>query len=140
MSNDFSINDYKDNSAYQILRGIKKADVRYDWQKTDDTSIIDLAEEKANSTENKSAITVALEDFTKTTHGFNGSNSSNINSEDVQLSFFEKSALDAGQTCVKGAWLFSLFSRPAIFKTYPALPTTSFHLKPIPEPNTRHTE
>lgn len=92
MSNDFSINDYKDNSAYQILRGIKKADVKYDWQKTDDTSIIDLAEEKANSTENKSAITIALEDFTKTTQGFNGSNSSNINSEDVQLSFFEKIA------------------------------------------------
>ncbi len=92
MSSDFSINDYKDNGAYQILRGIKKAHIKYDWQKTDDTSIIDLAQKKADETENKSAITIALEDFTKTTQGFNGFNSSNIDSEDTKLSFFENIA------------------------------------------------
>lgn len=90
MSNDFSINDYKDNSAYQILRGIKKAHREYDFQKTTDTTIIDFAQTKADKTENKSAITVALEDFTRTTNGFNGSSSSNIVESDTELSFFEK--------------------------------------------------
>ncbi len=92
MSSDFSINYYKDNSAYQILRGLDRANLQYEWQKTDDTSIIDLAQKKADKTENKSAITIALEDFTSTTTGFNGSNSSNIDSDDAKLNLFDKIA------------------------------------------------
>lgn len=89
---DFSINDCNDAGAYQILRGVKKADVKYDWQKTDDTSIIDLASEKAQGQQNKSAITVALEDFSKATTGFHGSNSSNVNADDSKPGFFRSVA------------------------------------------------
>lgn len=89
---DFSINDYKDAGAFQIFRGIKKADVKYDFQKTDDTSIMDLAAQKAEDEDNKSAITIALEDFSKTTTGFHGSNSSNIVEKDTKKGFFTKIA------------------------------------------------
>lgn len=87
---DFRINDYSDAGAYQILRGINKADSKY--EDNTDTSIMDLADKKADKEENKSGITVALEDFSKTTNGFNGSNSSNIVAEDTEKDFFEKAA------------------------------------------------
>lgn len=85
---DFSINDCNDSGAYQIMRGIKKADNNF--SKEDDTSIMDLADKKAEGTKNKTGITVALEDFSKTTTGFNGSDSSNIIPDDTDLTFFEK--------------------------------------------------
>lgn len=87
---DFSINDYNDSGAYQIMRGINKADKTFWTEEQKDTSIMDLADKKAQNTENKSGITVALEDFAKTTTGFHGSNSSNITPDDTDLTFFEK--------------------------------------------------
>ena len=42
---DFRINDYSDAGAYQILRGINKADSKY--EDNTDTSIMDLADKKA---------------------------------------------------------------------------------------------
>ncbi len=87
---DFSINDYNDSGAYQIMRGINKADKTLWTEEQEDTSIMELADKKAQNTENKSGITVALEDFAKTTTGFHGSNSSNIVSDDTDLTFFEK--------------------------------------------------
>lgn len=80
------------NDAYTVLRGINKAFVEYDWQKTDDTSIMDLAAQKANETENKSPLTIALEDFAQTTKGFDGSDKSCITPKDTQLTIFESFA------------------------------------------------
>ena len=89
MSSYFSISNNHENNAYKIFRGINNADVEYDWQKTDDTSIIDLAQQKADKTENKSAITIALEDFTNIVTGFNGANYTNIDKNDTKTSLME---------------------------------------------------
>ncbi len=87
---DFRINDYNDSGAYQIMRGINRADDTLWTEEEKDTSIMDLADKKAQGIENKSGLTVALEDFAKTTSGFHGSNSSNIIPEDTEATFFEK--------------------------------------------------
>ena len=84
MTNSFSINDYSDNSAYQIFRGLNKAHIKYEWQETDDTSIMNLASKKAEKSENKSEITVALEDFMELAPRFNGYNSTNITAQNVE--------------------------------------------------------
>ena len=81
----------KYNSAYQIFRGIKNADKQNSGDNVD-TSVIELAQSKANYSDNKSAITVALEDFSEATTGFNGQNVSNVNLDDSELTFFEKLA------------------------------------------------
>lgn len=75
-----------DSGAYQTLRGISRAN-RYSEEP--DTSIIDLADKKAQGETNKSGITVALEDFSSTLQDFRGHNSSNITAQDTQSSFFD---------------------------------------------------
>ena len=80
---------FRDSSAYQVLRGIHKADP-YFIENCTDPSIMELAEDKAQDTQDKSAITIALEDFAEATKGFNGSNSSNIVPEDVKTGIFGK--------------------------------------------------
>ena len=80
---------FRDSSAYQVLRGIHKADP-YFIENCTDPSIMELAEDKAQDTQDKSAITIALEDFAEATNGFNGSNSSNIVPEDVKSGVFDK--------------------------------------------------
>ena len=101
---DFRINDYNDSGAYQIMRGINRADDTLWTEEEKDTSIMDLADKKAQGIENKSGLTVALEDFAKTTSGFHGSNSSNIIPEDTEATFFEKIGQFFGKkaiTCLK---------------------------------------
>ena len=75
-----------DSGAYQALRGISKANKYGDET---DTSIMDLADKKAQNETNKSGITVALEDFSNTFQDFNGHNSSNITINDTKNSFFD---------------------------------------------------
>ena len=75
-----------DSGAYQTLRGINKAN-RYSEKA--DTSIIDIADKKAQGEANKSGITVALEDFSSTLQDFRGHNSSNITAQDTQNGFFD---------------------------------------------------
>ena len=91
MSQPLDYSEYRlhDSSAYQILRGIHRADP-YSMENCTDTSIMDLAKEKAQDTKNKSAMTIALEDFAEATNGFNGSNSSNIVPDDVRTGVFDK--------------------------------------------------
>ena len=75
-----------DSGAYQTLRGLNKADKFSD---STDTSIMDLADKKAQNEPNKSGITVALEDFSSTLQDFRGHNSSNITAQDTQNGFFD---------------------------------------------------
>ena len=75
-----------DSGIYQTLRGVNKADKFGD---STDTSIMDLADKKAQGEVNKSGITVALEDFSSTLQDFRGHNSSNITAQDTQNGFFD---------------------------------------------------
>ena len=83
-----------DSGAYQTLRGLNKADKFSD---STDTSIMDLADKKAQNEPNKSGITVALEDFSNTFQDFNGHNSSNITINDTKNSFFDNAKSIFGQ-------------------------------------------
>ncbi len=53
-----------------------------------DTSIMDEADKKAQDIKNKSALTVAIEDFTKIAYGFHDQNSINITQDEIDPGFF----------------------------------------------------
>ena len=74
-----------DSAVSTFMRGINKATKL----KGDDSSIIDLADKSAENKENKTGITVALEDFSEKFKSFHGQNISNINSKDCKKSIFQ---------------------------------------------------
>ena len=71
-----------------LFRGINYAN--YNLEKPQDTPVIDLAGQEEYRKDNKSAITVALEDFTERVRGCNEYNSSNLTIEDTEVNYGEK--------------------------------------------------
>lgn len=76
------------NDAYLLLRGLNKADDTSD--STKDTPVIDLADDAAQNQNNKSGITVALEDFSEKFKNFHGYDNSNITAKDAKKGFFSR--------------------------------------------------
>ena len=76
---------HRQSAVSTFMRGINKA-TEY---KTDDTSIIDLADNSAQNKENKTSVTIALEDFSDKFKSFHGQNTSNITAKDCQKSFLQ---------------------------------------------------
>ena len=80
---------------YNVVRLINKADsenlytTQAEKQEVRNTDIFKLADEKAEDIENKSGLTVALEDFAKV-YNFNGSSSSNVSADDAGRGFFSR--------------------------------------------------
>lgn len=80
------------NTNINILRGISDSNIKpqeRDWKY--DTSIWEAADKQADKEENKTAITVLLEDFAELTNKFNDKGNSCITSSDTKkYGFFEK--------------------------------------------------
>lgn len=80
------------NASINILRGISDSNIKpqeRDWKY--DTSIWNAADRQADKEENKTAITVLLEDFAELTNKFNDRGNSCITSSDAKkYGFFEK--------------------------------------------------
>lgn len=72
------------SAAYQIFRGINQADKTVD--KNTDTTIMDAANDFQE--DNKTNLTVALEDFSDKFKSFHGKNSSNITADDAKAKSF----------------------------------------------------
>lgn len=83
-----SVYQPRKSGAYQMFRGINKAVNNSYTADKKDTEIADLADKKAQGTDDKSAITVALEDFTDAMSGLNGYSSSNLDSDDTKTGLF----------------------------------------------------
>lgn len=79
----------KTSGASQIFRGISRAQYAPKKDEKVDTSIMDLAHDKAETIKDKSGITVALEDFTAKFKDFHDVNRSNISQKDAKRGFFE---------------------------------------------------
>ena len=83
-----TVRSYKKTSdAFSVFRGINQAQ-KNEYDNETDTSIIDLAAQKASEEKNSSALTVALNDFTQKLCSFHGKNSSNISAKDSKKLFF----------------------------------------------------
>lgn len=83
-----TVRSYKKTSdAFSVFRGINQAQ-KNEYDNETDTSIIDLAAQKASEEKNSSALTVALNDFTQKLRSFHGKNSSNISAKDSKKLFF----------------------------------------------------
>ncbi len=81
------VRSYKKTSdAYTVFRGINEAQKSY--SDGSDTSIINLAEQKASQDKNTSGITVALEDFSESFKSFHGEDHSNISAKDAKAGLF----------------------------------------------------
>lgn len=77
-------------TAYEIFRGINKADKKSYTNSQQDTSVMTYANEVAQDKDNKTGITVALEDFADKTTGFHGLNNSCIVEDNTKKGFFQK--------------------------------------------------
>ena len=87
-----SVYQPRKSGAYQMLRGVNEAvSTTYSSDKSD-TEIADLADKKAQNEDDKSGITVALEDFTDAMSGLHGYSSSNLDSSDTKTGFFGSGA------------------------------------------------
>ena len=75
-----------ESGAYRAFNKITE----YKNTKVDDTSIFKAAEKKAKKEDDKTAITIMLEDFSEKVKGTNGEDKSNISKDDVKLSFWDK--------------------------------------------------
>ena len=80
---------YTSSTVYQIFRGIHRAD-NYQGREKQTTPIMDTATNKADITENKSGLAIAIEDFTEKFDGFNGKSSSNVSEVDTKKGCFRK--------------------------------------------------
>ncbi len=81
------VRSYKKTSdAFTVFRGINEAKSSYN--DNTDTSIIDLAGQKASGDKNTSAITVALQDFSESFKSFHGEDHSNISAKDAKAGLF----------------------------------------------------
>lgn len=74
-------------SAFKAFRGLSQATVQSD---NTSASIMDMAENAASSQENKSALTVTLEDFNEKLNSLNGQDRSNLSKDDTKKGMFTK--------------------------------------------------
>ncbi len=79
---------YSGSDFSDIFRGISNAST-YSNTASSDTSLADASSKKASNLDDKSGITVALEDFTKLTKSYNSDGRSQVRYKDAKKSIFE---------------------------------------------------